>query len=215
MDTNTIYCFWTGDNPMNEKRIRCLQHSIETSECNVILVTKHDLYKYVLKDHPLHPAYQYLSETHKADYLRTYFANFHGGGYMDIKRTLGSWNDCFEQLRSSDKWICGYKMHGDGHVAYAPNKPHWDELIGTSAYICKPQTMLTKQWYNDMSTVLESKIEKLKLNPARYTDDSTWRDSGYPIGWTEILGEIFHRVSYDYKDKMTRPSLNLDLNDYR
>jgi hypothetical protein len=68
-----------------------------------------------------------------------------------------------------------------------------------------------------MLTLLDSKLEQLKENPARYTDDSTWRDSGYPLRWAEMLGEIFHRVSYEYKDKMlyTLPNLNLDLHDYR
>jgi len=218
MDTNTIYCFWTGDNAMNEKRIRCLNHTIETSKCNVVLVTKKDLDKYILKEHPLHPAYQYLSETHRADYLRTYFANFYGGGYIDIKKTLGSWVECFEQLRNSDEhWICGYREQGPNSICYVPNKPHWNELIGCCAYICKPLTPLTKEWYNDMIKVLDEKLEKLKQNPSIYTNDCTWTDSGYQMGWTEMLGDIFHRVSYNYKNKMlyTLPYVNTDLNDYR
>ena len=217
MDTNTIYCFWTGDNPMNDKRKNCLQHSIETSKCNIVLVTKQNLDQYILKDHPLHPAYQYLSETHKSDYLRTYFANFHGGGYMDIKKTLGSWVDCFDELRNSDdKWMCGYRMPGDD-IAYIPNKPNWHDLVGVCGFICKPQTPLTKEWYQAMITVLDSRLEELQQKPSRYTNDSTWTDSGYPLRWAEILGEVFHRVSYEYKDKMlyTLPNLNLDLNDYR
>jgi hypothetical protein len=217
MDTNTIYCFWTGDNPMNNKRKSCLQHSIETSKCNIILITKNELDMYILDEHPLHPAYQYLSETHKSDYLRTYFANFYGGGYIDIKRTLGSWVESFEELKTSDKWICGYRMQGDGHVNYEPSKPFWPLLVGVNAYICKPQTPLTQEWYKDMIAVLDSKLETLKKNPAKYTNDSTWSNSGYPMGWTEMLGDIFFRVSCKYRDQIlyTLPKLILDLNDYR
>lgn len=217
MDTNTIYCFWTGNNPMSEQRKKCLQDSIEISKCKIVLVTLQNLHEYILNEHPVHPAYHYLSETHKSDYLRTYFANFHGGGYMDVKRTLGPWDCCFEELRNSDKWIYGYAMDGDGHIAYAPNKPHWRDLIGTGAYICKPHTELTKQWYQGMNEVLDAKLEKLKLNPSKYTNDSTWTDSGYPMGWTEILGEVFHRVLYDHKDKIinTLPKLDLNVYDYR
>ena len=51
--------------------------------------------KYILQEHPLHQSFNYLSETHKADYLRTYFMRFHGGGYSDIKKTSGSWIDSF------------------------------------------------------------------------------------------------------------------------
>jgi len=186
------------------------------SQCNIVLVTKNDLDKYILKEEPLHPAYEYLSETHKADYLRTYFANFHGGGYMDIKQTLGPWVDCFEELRNSDKWMCGYRMQGPD-IAYLPNRDKWYDLLGTGAYICKPQTPLTKEWYADMLKVLDGKVEQLKQHPAKYTDDSTWCDSGYPMGWTELLGEVFHKVSYEHREKMlyTLPNLNLDLYSYR
>ena len=39
------------------------------------LITKENIKKYILSDNPLHPAFDYLSETHNADYLRTYFIN--------------------------------------------------------------------------------------------------------------------------------------------
>ena len=199
---------------MNENRIKCLEHSRNVSMCNIILVTKNNLDKYIKE--PLHPAYQYLSETHRSDYLRTYFAHFYGGGYMDIKQTLGSWVDCFEQLRNSDQWMCGYRMHGPD-IAYEPNKDKWYDLIGLGAYICKPQTQLTKEWYEDMLRVLDSRLEQLKQNPSKYTNDCVWTDSGYPIRWAEILGEVFHKVSYEHRDKLlyTLPNLNLDLQSYR
>ena len=218
METNTIYCFWTGDNPMNEKRIACLKHSREVSKCNIVLVTKKELDTYILKDHPLHPAYHYLSETHKSDYLRAYFAHFHGGGYMDVKKTLGNWVECFNELTYNDhKWICGYRMQGDGQVAYIPNKPHWYHLIGVNGFICKSQTSFTKKWYEELLSILDGKLEQLKQCPAKYTDDGTYRNSGYPIEWSELLGNIFHKLVYEYKDKVsyTLPNLNLDLNDYR
>ena len=215
MDTNTIYCFWTGDNHMNEKRQACLKHSMDISKCNLVLVTKSDLDKYILKEHPLHQAYQYLSETQKSDYLRIYFANFHGGGYMDIKRTLGSWIECFEELKNSDKWVCGYRMQGPD-IAYEPYKPFWNDIIGVNAFICKPQTPFTKDLYEGMIIMLDSKLEQLKENPAKFTDDSTWKNSGYPMRWTEFI-ENLHKLVYEYREKMlyTLPYLNLDLHDYR
>ena len=213
MDTNTIYLFWTGDNPMNEKRINCLNYSKETSKCNLTLITKDTLHEYILKDHPLHPSYQYLSETHKSDYLRCYFAHFYGGGYMDVKKTLGSWINCFEEMRNSNYLMCGYI---DDHVC-EPYAPYWEELIASNAYICKPQSVITKEWYDEMILLMDNKLEQLQKNPAKYTDDSTWRDSGYPMGWTEMLGDIFFKIIYKYKDKLlqTLPKVNLDLNDYR
>lgn len=197
-----IYCFWTGENTLTPARKECLQQLIETSQCNVILVTKQTLHQYLLPEHPLHPSYEYLSETHKADYLRTYFMHFHGGGYSDIKKTTGSWVQSFDDLNKSDYWVCGYKEVGWGGVAYTPLCDKWEELVGNGAYICKPQTPLTNEWYNTMIQFLDSKLEELKKHPSTHYTDSKESGSGYPIEWNEMLGRIFHKVSYQYKERL-------------
>jgi len=76
---------------MSTGRKECLQAIHASTGCEVTCIYKDDVAPYILEEHPLHPAFQYLSETHKADYLRTYFMNFHGGAYSDIKRQGGSW----------------------------------------------------------------------------------------------------------------------------
>jgi hypothetical protein len=166
----------------------------------VLLVTKGNLAGYILPDHPLHPAYQYLSETHKADYLRTYFMHFHGGGYSDIKKASGSWIESFTQMNTTDAWMCGYKEI-EGGVAYAPNADKWRVMVGNGAYICKPQTELTAKWYSEMLALLDSKLDALRLHPSSFPQDCS-EVSPYPIGWNEMLGRIFHRVSYEYSDKI-------------
>ena len=193
-----IYCFWTGDNEMSSHRRDRLNQLIHTTECKVILVTKQNLHEYILPDTPLHPAYDYLSETHKADYLRTYFMHFHGGGYCDIKDTMGSWRKAFEELRQSTHWICGYPEI-QGGVAYPPNCDKWQDLIGNCAYICKPKSPLTTEWYNEMIALLDAKLPNLKLHPSRHPTDCA-EQSSYPIEWNEMLGRIFHKVSYKYKE---------------
>jgi len=75
---------------MSRQRHLCLEQLKKVTLCEVVLVTPHSLGKYLLDDHPLYPSFFYLSQTHKADYLRTYFMRFHGGGYTDIKQTTGS-----------------------------------------------------------------------------------------------------------------------------
>ena len=198
----SIYVFWTGNNPMSENRNKCLSNLESVSNAKVILVTPNNLNNYILPSEPLHPAYEYLSETHRADYLRTYFMNFHGGGYSDIKETTGSWIDSFNELHNSDKWINGYKEINGG-VAYVPIIDKWEELIGNCAYICKPQTLLTKEWYNEMILLLDQKLEKLKLYPSTFPQDSAGVSNGkYPIEWNEMLGRIFHKICYKYKDKL-------------
>jgi hypothetical protein len=186
---------------MSESRKDSLANLKEVSECNVILINPTNLSDYIKPEHPLHEAYQYLSETHMADYLRTYLMNFYGGGYSDIKKTTGSWKKSYNELLNSDKWICGYPEI-DGGVGYEPLKDEWRELIGNGAYICKPNTPLTNEWYDEMLGLLDSKLEQLKLHPASFPQDSAEKATGYPIGWTEMLGKIFHKVVYKYKDRV-------------
>jgi hypothetical protein len=206
---NNVYCFWTGTNSMSDQRAACLEQLRSVSECQVVLVTPENLQTHLLADVPLHPAYEFLSETHKSDYLRTYFMNFKGGGYSDIKRTTGSWTSSFETLANSpDKWMIGYK-EVEGGVAYGPVSHEWANLIGNCAYICKPHTPLTEEWYSEMIKLLDSKLERLREHPATYPQDNFGTNgSVYPMGWNEMLGQIFHRVSYGYKDRLlnTLPS---------
>lgn len=196
-----IYCFWTGDNPMSPNRKESLNSLQETSECKILLITKQNLNKYVLPDHPLHPAFEYLSETHKADYLRTYFMHFYGGGYSDIKKTSGSWTSSFYELNRRNNWICGYK-EVEGGVGYKPLESYWQDLIGNCAYICKPNTPLTNEWYNTMLNLLNEKYEQLKIHPSANPRDCAELGNGYPIKWTEMLGDIFHQVCYKYKEQI-------------
>lgn len=199
---NNIYCFWTGKNKMSESRKDCLHQLKKVSQCNIILVDIDNLNQYILHNEPLHESYKYLSETHKADYLRTYFMRFYGGGYSDIKRTNGPWIDSFKNLYNSDKWIIGYQedMHG---VAYPPLKDKWEYLIGNCAYICKPNTPLVIEWYNTMISLMDEKLVELKKYPATHPQDAkeNYQNGGYPIGWNEMLGRIFHKIIYKYTDK--------------
>lgn len=200
IDEKRIFCFWTGDNIMSENRKECLK-TIE----NVTLVTKLNLYNYILKSYPLHKAYDYLSETHKADYLRTYFMHFYGGGYSDIKTHTYSWNESFQKLISNKEiYACGYKEIGPNGVALDEYKDNWNNLIGNGCYIFRPYTEFTKKWYNRMNEILDQKLELLKLNPSRNPRDCIehFPDTKYPISWSEILGNIFHPLCYEFKDKL-------------
>ena len=88
-------------------------------------------------------------------------------------------------------------------MAYVPIIDKWEELVGNGAYICKPQTPLTKEWYNEMILLLDEKLEKLKLYPSTFPQDCAEVSNGkYPIEWNEMLGRIFHKICYKYKDKL-------------
>lgn len=199
--TYNIYILWTGDNQLTQNRINSIEQLKAITECNVILIDKNNLNNYILPEYPLHPSYQYLSEVHKADYLRTYLMHFYGGGYSDIKQTTGSWKKSFEDLYNSDKWIIGYAEINGGN-AYTVPSDSYSKLIGNCCYICKKNTPLTTEWYNNMINILDNKLFELKLYPSKHPRDCYSSDSKYPIGWTEILGNIFHPLILKYNNKV-------------
>jgi FkbM family methyltransferase len=213
----TIYTFWTGTNPMSHNRINCLAQLRQVSEANVLLIDVNNFQDYILQIEPLHPAFPYLSETHKADYLRCYFMHFYGGGYTDIKYTTGSWFESFEEMSSltNNKTICGYKEIGPHGVPVPELRDQWELLIGGGCYICKPNTNFTKKWYNRMLTILDRKLDLLKANPSKYPQDCSEDGTGYPLAWQEILGKIFHQVCYEERDKVSQSLPILLFHSYR
>lgn len=208
---NNIYVFWTCDNKISENRLNSIKQLKEVTECNIIFVDINNLKNYLLDEHPLHPAYKYLSAVHKSDYLRTYFMNFYGEGYCDIKKTTGSWKQSFHDLYNSDAWINGYKEIPGG----SPVGINHNYLIGNGAYICKKNTPLTNEWYNNMIILLDKKLEDLKKNPANNPRDSFNNNgSKYPIAWAEMLGCIFHPLIFKYKEKVLKTLPILIFNNY-
>lgn len=212
---NKVYCFWTGDNPITENRQKCINQMKQVIGCEVVLVTKRNLPTYILPDFPLHEAYQYLSETHKADYLRTYFMHFYGGGYSDIKYQSGNWSDAFVKLYESDAYASGYKEPGIDGIACEEVKHAWESLIGNCAYICKPNTPFTQAWYSRMMALLDTKLEELKQHPSRFPQDCKELGGGYPIEWNEMLGRIFHKVCFEFKDKLQQNVPIVQFHNYR
>lgn len=211
---NRLFCFWTGSNPMSENRLRCLASILETTGVPVALVTPSNLSSYILRAHPLHPGFEYLSEVHKADYLRTYFMHFYGGGYTDIKTQTGSWKPFFDTLAQSDAYILGYAESGPGDIAYKDVADMWNVLVGNGAYICKPNTPLTQEWYSSMLKVMDEKQTMLRLYPATHPRDAK-EFGNYPVEWNELLGRIFHRVCSMYTSQLLRGLPRPNFHDYQ
>lgn len=200
IENNTLYCFWTGNNEMSANRLGCLYNLRTQTDANVVLVTVDNLHTFIKPDDPLHEAYQYLSETHKCDYLRVYFMHHYGGGYSDIKSPRRSWAEAFQQMRSDPtKIINGYHEKGDFAIAYTPNAHKWNMLCGNGSYILRPKTALTYTWYRAMLDKMDEKIVELRAHPATRVEDAKEWGGGYPIEWNEMLGRIFHRVLGDFE----------------
>jgi hypothetical protein len=215
-----IYTFWTEPNELTPRRKNNLQ--ILKDRCGVELkfLSYNDISEYELPDHKFHEAYQYLSATAKSDYLRSYFMNFYGGAYCDIKRAEWDWNPYFDQLAQSEHWIMGYNISCDIDVAvditdpeYQEMKNSWKQLIGAGAMICKSNTPLTQFWFETMSNILDQKLDLLRKNPAVHVRDRLgWvTNSGYPLRWSEIGPETFMKSCFKFKDKVNYnlPSPNL------
>jgi len=192
---------------MSPARATCLARLGETTECNVVLVTPETLPQYILQNHPLHPGYPYLSAVHKADYLRTYFMQFYGGGYADIKLQTGSWKRSFALLNGSNgmKWICGYPEIGKDAVCGPPDlQSRWTKTIGLGAFICRPNTPLTRQWYTRLMQHMDATYAELQAHPATDPRDHSGLGTGYPLQWSELLGQIFHPIVDAYLPYVSR-----------
>lgn len=223
-----IFCFWTDDAGMSRARRACLDSIVKNSGCEVELVTPENLGEFILQDHPLHEAYRFLHAAHKADYLRCYFLHHHGGGYADIKQTGCDWNPCFDMLENDENlWAVGYRERAPHTVAGPPGeieklRRDWELLLGCGAFIFKPGTPFTAEWYRQLLAAMDEHSQTLRKHPARrhqYRYElmcmSTsrraylWRMlhpgySRYPLRWTRILGEIFHPLCLKHTGRLSR-----------
>lgn len=227
-----IFCFWTGENEMSTNRRACLNSIVAKSNCEVELVTSDNLGRFVLNHHPLHEAYEFLSYTHRSDYLRCYFMHHYGGGYADIKLIGCNWNPYFDRLESNEYlWGMGYREKSPAGVAGRPDaivelRRNWKLLIGVNMYIFKRRTPFTSEWYYQMLKILDENLEALKRYPARHPQDryrmkseNRWYRmlhigrSRYPLAWAAILGQVFHPLCLKYTDRLSKvmPSPNFEV----
>lgn len=210
-----IFCMWSGKNEMPPQRVECLRKLQDSTCCKIVYIHPYNLDHFVLPEHPIHPAYPYLSETHKADYFRCYLMHFYGGGYTDIKLQSGSWINAFDDLDTSSAYVNGYSVLKE-HTKQL-HIDHWEDLIGTNAIICKPNTPFTSLWYSKIVEILDDNLEKLIKNPANHPQSAAWDGTGYPLEWTATNADIFHDVCMMYLNKIIRtvPRPNLNLETYR
>jgi len=231
-DFYKLYCFWTGTNEMSENRKRCLD-TLKNSGLEVVLITEANLNDYIKE--PLHEGYQYLSLTHKSDYLRIYFMNFYGGAYSDIKHTSDSFLPSIE-LIEKDPNIYGvgykevnygtaeifdYSEDNSGEPVFTKNeslsnelRANWDKLIGNGAYIFKPNTKFTNEWYSNLINEMDKRLNNLKKYPATSPTERYSEEYHYPVRWT-FVGELFHPLNYKYKDNILNTLPSPSFSDYR
>lgn len=187
-----VFIFNIDDNSLPENWVTDIEN-IKIKICvPVVLITPNNLSEWT-KSVSLHPAYSFLSPLHKENYLRCYFMHHYGGGYTDIKMQSNSWVESFAKLNNSCHSVgIGYTEvpGGVANVAdqdlYNEMNNNYSKLIGNSAYIFKPNTFFTLEWYNKVNQILDNKYEELTSNIS------------YPLSRTEILGDVFHPLVYKY-----------------
>jgi hypothetical protein len=225
---DVIFCAWTGHNPLSSQRAESLLSIYRETCCPVLLLTPANLGEWQLADSPFHPAFRFLSETHKADYLRCYFMHHFGGGYTDLKATRHSWKALFAKLRASPHAIgLGYPESSPHDVAPVGEpleselRKNYQKLIGNCAYIFRRNTDFTTQWIARTHRLLDAKLEALTQHPAQHPLDQRGvilpdgSLSLYPIKWTEMLGDIFHPLVYEYSGVILHADIAPSFVNYR
>ena len=202
-----IFAFWTGDNTLSPNRQRCLGSLVSCCNVRVEFVNSVNLSSWLVS--PLHPAYEFLSLTHRSDYLRAYFMHHHGGGYTDIKMCTFDWIQFFDLLECSDTALMmGYAERRRCDVGSFDKNvcDLYRTLPGMGAFIFKPYSPLTYSWFARLNQLLDRILPALQRTPGSYhpraisggvhspslLDIISFSGSCYPLEWNTILGGILH-----------------------
>jgi hypothetical protein len=204
-----LFVFWTGSNKLSSNRLRCLGSIVSCSGVNVEYVNDANLSRWLVA--PLHPAYKFLSLTHRSDYLRAYFMHYHGGGYSDIKQCHFDWSTYFDRLESSDKaMMIGYRERRREDIASLDEKTKdlYHFLPGMGLFIFKPASSLTSAWLGGVNDILDKALPSLQQFPGTYhpraitggvhspalADCIRFQGSRYPFSWNALLGGVLHPI---------------------
>lgn len=220
-----VFCFWFGKE-MSEDR----KSSLETMKVNenLILITENNLEQFVAPQDKLHDGFQFLSLTHKSDYLRSYFMYHYGGVYSDIKRQHFSYEKYFKALERDDSIFClGTPQTSEFQIANCPEtrntRKDFERFSGCCNFMFKRKTKMALEWKNKVKKKMDIVYEKLKSNDGLYHPRATSRGAqgtnisskGYPLRWTEIHGEIFHPLTYKYSRNIRNILPHLSKEKYR
>ncbi|MEA2513174.1 MAG: hypothetical protein QOJ59_2661 [Thermomicrobiales bacterium] len=171
-----IWMAWTGINPLPDLLALCLA-SIRRhngADFEVIVVTPGNLRRYLEP----HPAYDYLSLTHRADYLRLYLLHRYGGIYLDMDTiALRPMTEIYADLSECD--LVTY----DG----AP----WGEVFGISVFgPTRRGSALTQAWSEAVESLLDDRHDELAAN--RRSDPNPCGDC---LGWSELLRDVVNPIA--------------------
>lgn len=209
-----VWCFWY-QGEMNENRKRSLEMMKLHLGVPIALITKENINEFILPDYPLHPAFHWLSDVHKSDYIRIYMLHHFGGGWHDIKPTNVSFQSSWDLFSDPNVYFVGRaEVKGgaakvfDHEGRWIPN--HWFDLVGCGWWIGRGNTPLSAEMFHGINQLLDNNYEALKKYPAKTPFDKKKKTQfnffpfrfisgkGYPLPWT-VFGNIFHPLNYKYR----------------
>ena len=199
-----IYTFWTGTNEMSASRKLGIKTMRENSGIELIVITPDNLKEYILEEYPLHKAFENLSLVHKSDYLRCYFMLHYGGGYSDVKPCRKNWENAFQKLNESSKYVLGYReilggvprLEEKDSLIAKDIKKYYFKIIGVCSFIFKPYSPIAIEWMEELNIRMEKLSDKLEQNPG-----NIWGNNrGYPVIWNYILSQIVHPLFLKYNN---------------
>ena len=222
-----LFCIWAGNNIMSPDRQQCLDTIKTTAQVKVHLIGPPNIDNWVTA--PVHPAYKYLSYTHKADYFRAYLMHYHGSGYCDIKSMFFDWNQYFDFINENPQYdVVAYRERQPEHIA-SDNpeiKARYNEIGGVCHFIMRPQSDITRDWLSKIHAILDDRASELKKHPGDYhpraikggvqgLKNTEFDGSEYPLEWNEICGRILHPLLFSYREKVSLIMPNPVLSNYR
>ena len=229
MTERNLFAFWTGKNQMPDIRKRCLD-TFGITGLDPKLVTPDTLGQWIVPNHPLHPAYEFLSPVHRSDYLRPYFMHHHGGGYADIKRQTGSWIPAVErvnrssylvgagyrEIRGGTVWLQDYRIDGKAYILSWPvpalaakvatnfMRAARPLLIGNCAFYFKRHSSFARRWLSEVERRLDQLLPRLRAHPATHPRDRQGDPSGYPVPWSFLQGDVLGPLATLYWPVLSR-----------
>ncbi|WP_271394792.1 hypothetical protein [Neomicrococcus lactis] len=166
-------------------------------------MTAETIPQFEVPGNPYHPNWQSLSLVHRADYLRCYLMHHYGGGYVDLKRLTADWSSVFDRFdEEPNLWAIGYPEVSSTAVAEVGGllglvlRRNYRKLIGNGAFIFRPHTPLTAEWLAEVERRIDLHSKELRLSPG----NERGNNSGYPVRWTEILGEVLAPLVLKYNE---------------
>lgn len=200
-----IFTIWLGP-PMSPRRQASLDSLRRMNpHLDVRLITEENLGQYLLPEHPLHPAFPFMSAVHQSDYIRLYLMHFHGGGYSDLKPARRSWQRSFDRMTDHRILVTGYREVSTNYIGWAPRQlgddlaVYYRQLAGPSAFIMRPRSIFTASFYREFLRRVDYCDLGFRLSSATNPYNLP---ASYPLWWGELMGDILHGLSLKYHDRI-------------